>query len=86
MLDRLNAKIYSCMSFIKKIAAPEKLYPNPKFDTIYFVLSVDGRYHRCTIREKRPNSKAIIDLIDYGYDVEANTTCVSFIYMFCDRV
>lgn len=78
LLDQLNAEISAYKPFIKKIAAPNEVYPNPEFDTIYLALAAQTeRYHRCTVREKRPNNKAIIDLIDYGNDYEVDTTCVS---------
>lgn len=78
LLDQLNVEISAYKPFNKKISAPNELYPNPEFDTIYLALAEDTeRYHRCTVREKRPNNKAIIDLIDYGNDFEVDTTCVS---------
>lgn len=83
LLDQLNAEIIAYKPFIKKIAAPSELHPNPEFDTVYLALASDTeRYHRCTVREKRPNNKAIIDLIDYGNDFEVDTTCVSSSFPF----
>lgn len=80
LLDQLNAEISAYKPFIKKIVAPNELYPNPEFDTIYLALAdVPDRYDRCIVREKRPNNKAIIDLIDYGKELEVDTTCVSTI-------
>lgn len=78
LLDQLNAEISAYKPFIKKITAPNELYPNPEFDTIYLALAPEtNQYHRCLVREKRPHNKAIIDLIDYGHESEVDTTCVS---------
>lgn len=55
-----------------------ELHPNLEFDTIYLALSIgQNKYHRCIVREKRPNNKAIIELIDYGNDFEVDTSLVS---------
>lgn len=78
LLDQLIAEISAYKPFIKQIAASNELYPNLEFDTIYLALATEtDRYHRCTVREKRPNNKAIVDFIDYGKDYEVETKYVS---------
>lgn len=78
LLDQLKAEISAYKPSIKQITGTNDLNPNLEFDTIYLVSAADnGTYHRCTVREKRPNNKAIIDLIDYGNDFEVDTKYVS---------
>lgn len=78
LLDQLDSEISAYQPLIKRIASMPELHPNLEFDTIYLALSIgQNKYHRCIVREKRPNNKAIIELIDYGNDFEVDTSLVS---------
>lgn len=78
LLQQLDSQIASYQPSIKHIAARKELYTNVEFDTIYLAYT-DGtkKYHRCIVREKRHGNKAIIELIDYGYEYEVDTNLVS---------
>lgn len=78
LLNQLDSEIDAYQPHTKRIAVQPEIHPNLEFDTIYLALSArSNRYHRCIVREKRPNSRAIIELIDYGSDFEVDTNVVS---------
>lgn len=87
LLDQLDSEIAAYQPSIKKLAAQNELYPNLEFDTIYLAHQIStGKYHRCTVREKRSGNKAIIELIDYGNEYEIDASLVSIFhhcYLLC---
>lgn len=78
LLNQLNAEISSYQPSIKRIANKHEPSPNLEFDT-YYLVNNNNNYLRCTVREKRPNNKAIIELIDYGSEAEVDANAVSTI-------
>lgn len=77
-LTRLDDEISSYQPHLKKMASQSELHRNLQFDTIYLALSAGkNKYHRCIVREKRSNNKAMIELIDYGSNYEVDTSLVS---------
>lgn len=78
LLTQLDEQISAYQPYTKKIGVQPNLHPNLEFDTIYLALSAGtNRYHRCVVREKRSNNKAMIELIDYGSDFEVDASLVS---------
>lgn len=78
LLAQLENEINAYQPHLKKIAIQAELHPILDFDTIYLALSTGkNKYHRCLVREKRSNNKAVIELIDYGSDYEVDASLVS---------
>lgn len=78
LLTHLDAEISAYQPYTKRIVAQPELHPIIEFDKIYLALITNtNQYHRCIVVEKRPNNKAIIELIDYGTEYEVDTSVVS---------
>lgn len=78
LLNQLELEISAYQPYTKKIATTVEIHPNLEFDTIYLALNVRSKkYHRCTVQEKRPCNKAIIELVDFGNTFEVDTSLVS---------
>lgn len=78
LLAQLTDEIAAYQPFTKKATVEPTLHPNLDFDTVYLVLNPSQKtYHRCVVREKRSNNKAMVELIDFGIDFEVDASLVS---------
>lgn len=81
LLDQLESRIIAFQPEIRKKS--EISSPAIEFDTIYLALSdASKKYHRCVVIEKKFHNKVVIDLIDFGYEFEVDTNCVSEMFFF----
>lgn len=79
LLEQLQLLIDGYVPNNVKDHGPTSPLTNIEFDTMYLVYeSRLQKLHRCFVIEKRPDSKVVIDLMDYGAEFEVATNCVRF--------
>lgn len=81
LLEQLESRIIAFRPDIRMKS--EINTPSIEFDTIYLALSsASKKYHRCVVIEKKLHNRVVIDLIDFGYEFEVDTNCVSERFFF----